>query len=422
MARDEQFDGRYRLAPYRIDNPRLRRRSRFVVEQQRELLGRAARRPANIAWFEDALDGAHLESLPAGVPVVGYFCSMVPVELVHAMGARSLRLDCGNAALVQSGEEVLAGDICPLVKASFGSLAEPDSPAERCSALLMAASCDAKRKLAEVVADHKPTFVLDLPAEQNAGRYGAALTRELERLTGFLQERLGRRLRTGRLREEIERGRRRTTLVRELMSERAAKPGGMSVRDFFVIVQSSFAGTDLGEWLGQASAALDELRAFEPERRRLRPRLVLTGAPIAWPNFKPLDLLEECGADVVADTLCTGSQSCFDPVVYDERGRKALMRALGLRYVFASPCPCFISQGTRISRVLDLVQEFRADGVVDYALRLCQLFDMESYRLSRVLKEKGIPLATMRTDYSPEDTEQLRVRLEAFLETIGEPA
>ena len=34
------------------------------------------------------------------------------------------------------------------------------------------------------------------------------------------------------------------------------------------------------------------------------------------------------------------------------------------------------------------------------------------------MKARHIPLATVRTDYSLEDTEQLRVRIEAFLETV----
>ena len=208
--------------------------------------------------------------------------------------------------------------------------------------------------------------------------------------------------------------------MRRLQALRAEKPAALSVRDFFVVIQSSFTGADLAPWLAEAKKVLDEVERFEVSRRRLRPRLVLTGAPILWPNFKPLNLIEESGADVVADTLCSGAQSCFDPVVIDERGRKALMRALAQRYVFASPCPCFISQATRLSRVLDLVGELGADGVVSYGLRLCQLFDMEAYRLSRIMRARRIPFLNLRTDYSLEDTEQLRVRLEAFLETVGE--
>ena len=77
---------------------------------------------------------------------------------------------------------------------------------------------------------------------------------------------------------------------------------------------------------------------------------------------------------------------------------------------------------TRLGRVLDLVERHAADGVLHHGLRLCQLYDMEVHRLSAVLKDRKIPFMNLRPDYSLEDTEQLRVRLEAFLETIGEEA
>jgi benzoyl-CoA reductase/2-hydroxyglutaryl-CoA dehydratase subunit BcrC/BadD/HgdB len=295
---------------------------------------------------------------------------------------------------------------------------DPAGLPHQCAALVLPASCDAKRKLGEVLADYRPVFVFNLPPEQDAARYGASAAAEVERLGEFLEGALGQRLSTRALREAIELTRRRALLVRELQAARAAEPAALSVRDFFLVIQASFTGVELDRWLAEAGKVLAEVRAYGPGRKRLRPRLVLTGAPIVWPNYKALNLIEECGADVVADTVCTGAQSCFDPVVYEEQSRPALLRALAQRYVFASPCPCFISQGTRLSRVLDLVAEFKADGVVSYGLRLCQLFDLEAYRLARVLKQKRIPFANLRTDYSLEDTEQLRVRLEAFLETF----
>ena len=413
----EQFDSRYRIPPARADNPGLRRRSEFIVSQQAELQRQISRRPANIAYFEKVLAGP-----PAtDAPLVGHFCNMVPVEIVEALGARAVRLCCGNAALVQSGEEVFAGEICPLTKSSFGAFLDAENAVNRCAAVILPTSCDAKRKLGEVLADYAPTFMLNLPPEQDADRYADAMAAELERMTKFLSKVLGRRLSRRRLVDAIELGRRRTALVRRLQEVRAARPAALSIRDAHLIIQASLAGADLAEWLGEAQKVLAEVEAFEPERRRLRPRMVLTGAPIIWPNFKLLNLIEEAGADVVADTLCTGFQCCFDAVQYDETSRRALLRALASRYVFGSACPCFVSQGTRISRVLELVEEFRADGVINYALRLCQLFDLEAYRLARVMRDKKIPFATVRTDYSLEDTEQLRVRLEAFLETVGEP-
>jgi len=411
----KQFDDRYRLDPQYSDDPSARKRSRFVAEEQRRLQAEMTRRPSNIAFFEDLLSEPGKDNAK---PLVGYFCNMIPVEPIMALGARAIRLGCGNPALVQQGEEVLSGEICPLAKSSFAAFLDEDSVASRCCALVLPSSCDAKRKLAEVLADYKPTFMFNLPPEQDAHRFSGMAVAELERLTGWLSKQLGRRLKRSALKDAIALTNRRTVLVRRLQEMRASKPAALSVRDFFVIIQSGFAGGDVEPWLEEAAKVLGEVEAFEPPRKRFRPRIVLTGAPMVWPNFKVLNLIEEARADVIADTLCTGVESCFDPVVYEETNRRSLMRALAERYVFASPCPCFISQGTRISRVLDLVDEYKADGVINYGLRLCQLFDMEAYRLSRILKGKKIPFINIRTDYSLEDTEQIRVRLEAFLETV----
>ena len=96
----------------------------------------------------------------------------------------------------------------------------------------------------------------------------------------------------------------------------------------------------------------------------------------------------------------------------------AQLDTLALDVVLSNLLPPADAETPRISRVLDLVSEHHADGVVHYGLRLCQLFDMELYRLSALLKERKIPFMNLRTDYSLEDTEQLRVRLEAFIETL----
>ncbi|MFH0964238.1 MAG: 2-hydroxyacyl-CoA dehydratase family protein [Planctomycetota bacterium] len=413
----DQFDARYRLQPHRMGDSVVRRRSRFVVDEELRALAALARRPSSIAFFEEAL---RHERVPPDARLIGYFCNMIPVEIVYALGGLPVRLGCGNAALVQPGEELLSGEICPLAKASFASFVDPDSLANRCEVVLCAASCDAKRKLGEVLSDWKPVFMFNLPPEQDSRRYASFAVKELRRLVDFLSRRLGAKLRTRALRKAIDLCARRTQLVRRLQAARARNPQALSIRDLFVIVQASWKGVPLETWLAEAEKVVAEVEHVQAEPSVRRPRLVLTGAPVLWPNFKVLNLIEQSGGDVVADTLCSGAQSCFDPVVVEERGRTALLRALALRYVFASPCPCFISQGRRITRVLDLAKEHKADGVIHYGLRLCQLFDMETYRLSRTLKGAGVPLLNLRTDYSLEDTEQLRVRIEAFLETLGE--
>ncbi|RJP59370.1 MAG: 2-hydroxyacyl-CoA dehydratase [Candidatus Auribacter fodinae] len=413
---DNQFNDIYRVTADSVTNPGNLKKQRFIEEQQKQLQSAIAHRPSGIAYFENMMYSGQ----PAtGSPRVGYFCNMIPQELIAAFGAQAVRIDCGNSAAATVGEEVLSGDICPLAKASFGKFLVSESPAASCDVLIMPTSCDAKRKMGEVLNDIKPTFMFNLPPEQNHERFMSQTVDQMIRLSEFLHKHLGVRLSRRRLRDVIRQYQRRTLMIRSIQDERIREPRSLSIRDFFLIIQSSlFSMVDLDEWISHAEAVLEEMKLFSADRKNLRPRIVLTGAPMIWPNYKVLNLLEECGADVVADTLCSGAQSCVDPVVIDETGKKALIRALTNKYVYASICPCFISQTTRMNRIIDLVDQSRANGVVNHSLRLCQLFDIENYRIERTLKNKQVPFINIRTDYSLEDTEQLRVRIEAFLETL----
>jgi len=298
-------------------------------------------------------------------------------------------------------------------------LMDKTHPSSNCAALIVPAACDAKRKLAETLSDYLPVFALSLPPEQDAGRYMAMAAAEFRRMSEFLAGRLKARLSRRELLRAIRDNQDRAALVREIMDIRSAEPGALSARDFQVVLQAFWAGVDPAEWFRRTTEVRDEAKAFKSERRRMRPRLVVTGSPIVWPNFKIFNLIEECGADVVADTLCSGAHAFIDPVVIDEKSMDSLFRALASKYVFAALCPCFPSQGRRIARILDLVEEFRADAVVNYNLRLCQPFDIETYRMAAILRDKRIPFLNLRTDYSLEDVEQLRVRFEAFLETLS---
>lgn len=410
-------DHPYRLPPVQADNPGNRRKQQFLEDEQFRRLAETPGRPAAMAFFEHRLREA--PALPKTRPRIGVLCNLVPVELILAAGADPVRLDCGNSASALAGEELLSGDVCPLAKATLGQFLRPDSSAAACDAIVVPATCDAKRKLADLLADYKPVFVLSLPPDKDSNRHATLVAAELRRLTDFIASVTGRAVGRRALRAAMNLTGRRSNLLRRLQAVRFETPRALAARDLFVCVQSSlFSPAPLEPWLTAAAILLAEMEAFTPERRSLRPRLLLTGAPMVWPNFKVLNLLEECGADVVADTLCTGIEACLDPAVTDESSFEALLRALAARSIFGAICPCFTTQTTRLHRVLDLREQARADGVVNYSLRLCQPFDLETYRLERVLKDRRILVMNLRTDYSHEDTEQLRVRLEAFLETL----
>lgn len=98
------------------------------------------------------------------------------------------------------------------------------------------------------------------------------------------------------------------------------------------------------------------------------------------------------------------------------------MRGLALRHFSATLCPCFVDSADSIDRVLELVEDYSARGVIAHNLRLCQLIDMETLRLRPVLRDRQIPFLSIHTDLSQEDREQIKTRAEAFLEMMRQRA
>ena len=65
-----------------------------------------------------------------------------------------------------------------------------------------------------------------------------------------------------------------------------------------------------------------------------------------------------------------------------------------------------------------LIDEFRADGVIDVALQSCHTYLIEGSSIRELCREKGVPYMALETDYSTADAGQLDTRIAAFIETL----
>jgi benzoyl-CoA reductase/2-hydroxyglutaryl-CoA dehydratase subunit BcrC/BadD/HgdB len=81
-------------------------------------------------------------------------------------------------------------------------------------------------------------------------------------------------------------------------------------------------------------------------------------------------------------------------------------------------CACFTPNDERPEDVIRLAREHRVDGVVHYNLQFCHTYANEAIKIDKALAKANIPLLRVESDYSDEDTGQLRTRVDAFLEII----
>ena len=144
---------------------------------------------------------------------------------------------------------------------------------------------------------------------------------------------------------------------------------------------------------------------------------MLTGSPIVMPTWKIPVLIEESGGLIVVDDICTGSKGLWDPVEVSHYTMTDMLIGLADKYLM-NTCPCFTPNTARIDRIISLAKDFKIDGALYHVLQACHLYGMEQLRVERSLAELKIPVLNIETDYSQEDVEQIRTRIEAFIEMI----
>jgi len=72
----------------------------------------------------------------------------------------------------------------------------------------------------------------------------------------------------------------------------------------------------------------------------------------------------------------------------------------------------------RFDYILDLIREYRVQGVVGYILSYCDPHKLDYPDLRDSLSRNGIPILMIDDDYSLGNMESIKTRLEAFVEML----
>lgn len=405
---------------------RFARKSTAVAENMLRRVRALSHCPEALTPFLDALRRVYIDKedvqTPEGVPTVGTYCVMVPPELVYAHGAMPVKLCSGSYTAFSIGDDHAPRDACPLVKAVMGAETIDALPVyQNCSLMAVPVTCDCKKKLAGWLSQRRPTATLYVPSNRERDESLEQFVRALYGLSDQLAAVTGVPLRY----EGLEYGCRvMANAQRELSRFIALRRRYPTVLrgSFAMAVMNAMSYTWAPRWTRQLRALNDELeqRAKAGERavRDNIPRILLTGSPVAFPNFKLPLLIEEMGGLLAADETCMGERGLYDPPALVDRSVDGILRALANRATRPCTCPSFTDNRRRLYRVRQLIEDYQIQGVIYHVLRGCLVYDYEYQRMEEELEQLGIPVIRIETDYNEEDVEQLRIRVEAFLELI----
>ena len=148
-----------------------------------------------------------------------------------------------------------------------------------------------------------------------------------------------------------------------------------------------------------------------------RTRLVVSGSLCEAPPDELLDLTEELGGIVVDDDLYTGSRYFLTKTPLSQDPIEGLADAY-LHMV--SPCPTRIYPKLELGPYLvNMVKKAGAKGLIIVMVKFCEAHDYAYPHMRRHLDPAGIPYLMIKTEHGTTSVEQLKTRLQAFLEIVG---
>ena len=386
-------------------------------------------RPRGMAYLDFVMSEIHglrikelLDARKAGRKVIGAFCVFVPEEIVLAADAILVGLCTGADFAMEEVEKILPRNTCSLIKSAFGFKLSKVCPfLEAADMVVGENTCDGKKKSYEQLRELIPNlYVMDLPQQKTEdGRH--LLRQEYRRFLQVMEELSGVEITVDRLRRGIELTNNKRRVLQRLSCLRAANPVPISGLDALLINQVAFYDDPL-RFTESVNNLCDELEERIQQKIGAfpagTPRVLLSGCPMAVPNWKLPSLIEHSGAVVVGEESCVGERGWRNLTATAGNTVDELLDVIVERY-FQVDCAVFTPNPDREQHVAEMCRDYQADGVIHYSLQFCQPYSIESMPMERRLNDQGSNFLRIETDYSMEDVGQLQTRIEAFIEIIS---
>ena len=381
----------------------------------------------HIIEFEDLLQQAHnplvRQAREEGKKALGYTCYFMPEVLLDLPGCFSVRLRAPRsgypdmATYYMSNRTCMYGR-CLLERALEGgfNFLDAQMATETCTV-----TCRFQEHLQLMDIIKNPDFFCeftDVPFKKNQNSVEHYEKQLRAHVLDKLQEHFGIDTSDEALLAAIDQHNEVCRLITEIGSYRKLENPTITGTEF-AMIQLVTQVCPKYLILDQLRDIAQALKTRQPDARPAwRCKVVLAGSEEDDPYF--VQLIEECGALVVADRHCYGSLPGREEIVLREG--ETPLRAIARHYLETSMCPRFMEQHTMRERkkyLADIADAYGAEGIIICQMKFCEYWSYERTIDSLVLpRDFGIPVCSIEKEYVNLAVGQLRTRFQAFVESI----
>jgi benzoyl-CoA reductase/2-hydroxyglutaryl-CoA dehydratase subunit BcrC/BadD/HgdB len=387
-------------------------------------------RPEGMKYFDFVISEVHglrieeiVEAKKQGRKVIGTFCIYVPEELILAVDGVCIGLCAGADVGTDEAEKYIPKNTCALIKAFMGFKLAGLCPYVQTADLIVGeTTCDGKKKAYELFDEmtNGKVYVMEIPHKK--GEDGKALwCNEVQRFSAKLEEISGRKITIDKLKQASKVVNEKRKALQRLASLRSSDPSPISGLDALLVNQVAFYDDPL-RFTAKVNELCDELaqrvKSGNGVSEKGSPRILISGSPMAIPNWKIHAIVEGSGAMIVGEESCVGERNFASLLDENFTSLDDGMQKIADRYLTIN-CACFTPNDERLTDIQNIAKRVKADGILHYAIQFCTPYMIEAAKVKKVADKIKMPFLRIETDYSMEDMGQLKTRIEAFLEMIG---
>jgi bzd-type benzoyl-CoA reductase N subunit len=389
------------------------------MTQQLDTLREIRARNTTLAFTEERQQAGrcHAPALKAwkqqGKKIIGFQCTYVPEELIHAAGMLPARITGDSRELeLSEANSYMYHNCCSFIRSCCELIL--NGHYNFLDGLVVAATCDPTRRLSDVCLNYKLVpFVhaLTVPRKYTEEAHELFLLEVID-LQHTLEESFGVSITDEALRNSIEVYNLSRELFRKLYELKKLHPPALTGAETMEVYNAMFK-YPREEFNRILERLVDELsttkRAVDGKFR-----LMLSGSPLNNAEF--IQTIEDLGAVVVVDEICTGSRYWWESV--ETNSGLTPIEAISRRYLNNQPCARMMPSEKRFDTVLEMVKDYGVQGVVSQIIRYCVPYAHDQPLLRERLEKHGIPVLELDVEYGMAGMGQIRTRVQAFLEMM----
>jgi benzoyl-CoA reductase/2-hydroxyglutaryl-CoA dehydratase subunit BcrC/BadD/HgdB len=377
-------------------------------------------------FFELALEFSSETKPVTSTPQIAIVGLGIPEELIYGAGAEPLWILGGSFGAALYADQFVPRDTDSVSKATLGYLfSEIFSYTERAALTVIPIATDSMRKIAYMLSKQRKVLAIDIPPVKEDSESARKWLAQMESLRTAVEQKTKRRLSAASLKTATIKVNQAKAQMKRILAYSVINPDLISGTLALFILNTYYFTSQLAEWTAHLTDLNEVIAAKIKQHSGLasleRPRVMLAGSPVYFPNFKIPLLLQEL--NVYLNTYVhemTRRIDIMPEMPERDTPLDKMFENVVLSHYWADCSPAFVDSKSRREFMMERTRTDTIHGVVYHVLKGQIEYDFELESCENYFSQRNIPFLRVETDFHQQDIEQIKVRLEAFTEMMTE--